>query len=280
MTTATPRVLILFAVLLVGAVAAVWLATTPRDQDSQGTTSTDTGSIPSVEPALPEALPTSDAEAPRVEIPVADESAEEETAASQLLAKSIIWCRLIDAGDERPIEGAVVTARASEWPGFGPRSAFEPAESKSDGLVELHVSSWMGATARVEAAGYGPAMFKTTEGHETQELALEIRLAPSAELVIRLVDVTSSPLVSASIELSAPTHSLMRLEATPADDEAVVWSGVVGEDGQGAALARESCNPGVFERYTSSCTGSGRLVSVARRSALPSFTPQLWRVFR
>jgi RNA polymerase sigma-70 factor (ECF subfamily) len=86
--------------------------------------------------------------------------------------------RLVDEETGAPLAGVEVAAK---YPS-GLAAAVESARSDADGVVELRVPSWRLAsfTATATRAGHGRIVFMPATGHDSRELAEELRLPRAA----------------------------------------------------------------------------------------------------
>ncbi len=117
----------------------------------------------------------------------------------------------VPVGNDLRFVGRVVAS--GEGPLAGAVARVDDVEVRAgpDGYFELLVRSWDPELGRVDADGFGPALFRTAPGHEERERALVIELRRSAVLHGR---VTGSE------------RELRVLVAAPGRELAVDWTGI------------------------------------------------------
>lgn len=152
-------------------------------------------------------------------------------------AETVFWCRAVADEDGLPIVGATFSAHR-EGPPFANSSHLADlsrTESNSDGVVELQMTDLHPVLVRVDARGFGPVVFRTAMGHETQDRPLVVRLKRSATLVVRIVNRSPVPISGARVELGTGTLTVAAPGSSLFDGfswgHGLRWEGLTGGDG-------------------------------------------------
>jgi protocatechuate 3,4-dioxygenase beta subunit len=157
-----------------------------------------------------------------------------------------VFGSVVDVSGSKPIGGALVRACLASVNGGSDRHSWELKRTTTDasGGFEVRIRSKVHPFVRIEAGGFGAAILRRLDGHDSPERAVIVELAKSATLEAAVRDANGSPIQHVMIHLSAEGYELPP-DAGSWDDVDVPaerWQGATSSDG---TCTIEGLSPGV-----------------------------------